>query len=194
MSCTTQTSPQNSLQKKVKKNLEDLYEVLAPGSNILKVSPTTSTIKEPGKAVVTVRNSDIAKFGTVQERHTPLKVYAVRRGQRTCEKLVEGQIQSHIKQLTCKIKGDKKMKHRKRDLSSGVSSSRSNISRAMRGSIQKIPSFAAIKNQHNEKQTASTSGLILPAQTASLLALQHVAPAASTSQGKRISDRNHSSP
>ena len=31
------------------KNLEGLYEVLAPGSHILKVSPTTSTVKEPGK-------------------------------------------------------------------------------------------------------------------------------------------------
>ena len=54
-----------------KKNLEGLYEVLAPGSHILKVSPTTSTIKEPGKTVVTVRNSDIAKFGTQLGRQTP---------------------------------------------------------------------------------------------------------------------------
>ena len=51
-------------KRRSKKNLEGLYEVLAPGSHILKVSPTTSTIKESGKPVVTVRNSDIAKFGT----------------------------------------------------------------------------------------------------------------------------------
>ena len=38
-------------------DLEGLYEVLAPGSSIVKVSPTTSTKKEPGKAIVTVRNS-----------------------------------------------------------------------------------------------------------------------------------------
>ena len=55
-------------KRRSKKNLEGLYEVLAPGANILKVSPTTSTIKEPGKPVVTVRNSDIAKFGTQLER------------------------------------------------------------------------------------------------------------------------------
>ena len=41
--------------RRSKNNLEGLYEVLAPGSHILKVSPTTSTIKEPGKHVVTVR-------------------------------------------------------------------------------------------------------------------------------------------
>ena len=47
-----------------KKNLDGLYEVLAPGSTVCKVSPTTSVIKEPHKQEVRVRNSDIAKFGT----------------------------------------------------------------------------------------------------------------------------------
>ena len=94
-------------KRRSKKNIEGLYDVLAPGSNILKVSPTSSTIKEPGKPVVTVRNSDIAKFGTLQERQTPLKVYADRRGPRKGEKLVEELIQSHIKETTRKIKGDK---------------------------------------------------------------------------------------
>ena len=42
-------------KRRSKKNLEGLYEVLAPGSNILKVSLTTSAIKEPGKSIVTVR-------------------------------------------------------------------------------------------------------------------------------------------
>ena len=112
-------------KRKPKKNLEGLYEILAPGSNIPKVSPTTSTIKEPGKPTVTVRYSDIAKYGTTQESQTPLNVYADRRGPRTCENLVEEKIQSYIKQFTRKSKGDKKMKHRKRDPGSGVSSSRS---------------------------------------------------------------------
>ena len=65
-----------------KKNSEGLYEVLAPGSQILKVSPTTSTIKEPRKPIVTMRNSDIAKFGSLQarEKEIPLKVYAAVEG------------------------------------------------------------------------------------------------------------------
>ena len=72
-------------KRRSKKNLKGLYEVLAPGSHILKVSPTTSTFKEPGKPVVTVTNSDIAKFGTQLERQTPLKAYADRRGPRSGE-------------------------------------------------------------------------------------------------------------
>ena len=102
-------------KRRSKKNLDGLYEVLAPGSEILKVRPNTSIIKEPGEPIVTVRNSDIAKIGFLQERQTPLKVYADRRGPRTGKKLVEEQIPSDIKQFTRKIKVDKKMKHRKRD-------------------------------------------------------------------------------
>ena len=93
-------------KRRSKKNLEALYEVLAPGSNSLKVSPTNFTIKEPGKPIVTVRNSDIAKFGKIQEQQTPVRFYADRRGTRSCKKLVEEKIQSHSKQFTRKVKDD----------------------------------------------------------------------------------------
>ena len=76
-------------KRKSKKNLDVLYEALARGFNNLKVSPITSNIKEPGKAIVTVWNSDKAKFGNVQKRQTPLKVYADRRRPSTYKKLVE---------------------------------------------------------------------------------------------------------
>ena len=102
-------------KRRSKKNFEGLYEVLAPGSHVLKVSPSTSTIKEPGKPIVTVRNSDCAKFGRQMERQTPLMAYADRRGPRSGEKIVEELIHSHIKEFTRKQKGDKKMKHRKRE-------------------------------------------------------------------------------
>ena len=52
------------LHKRSKKNLNGLYEVLAPGSVVQKTDQNTSVIREPGKMEVTVRNSDIAKFGT----------------------------------------------------------------------------------------------------------------------------------
>ena len=52
------------LNKRSKKNIDGLYEVLAPGSVVQKTDQFTSVIREPGKLEVTVRNSDIAKFGT----------------------------------------------------------------------------------------------------------------------------------
>ena len=134
---------------------------MAPGSNSLKVSPTTFTIKELGKPIVTVRNSDISKF-----QQTPLRVYADQRGTRSCKKPVEEQIQSHNKQFTRELKDDKTMKHGKRDPSSGFSSSRSNISRAMRVGIPKISDFLAIRNQNNKIQTELAHELALPTQSA----------------------------
>ena len=168
-------------KRRSKKKLEGLYEVLAPGSHILKVSPTTSTIKEPGKQIVTVRNSDIAKFGTHQERQTPLKVYADRRGPRAGEKVVQELIHSHIKEFTRKQKGDKKMKHRKREPGSGVSSQRSNISRAMRGRVAKIA-----KLRRNPKRSTSTRDQ----------RTDYNAPTdpPATASSKRSSDRNRRSP
>ena len=156
------------------------------------MSHTTSTIKEPGKAIVTVLNSDIAKFGTAQEQQAPLKVYADRRGPRICEKIVEKQIHSHIKQFTRKLQGDIRMKRCRREPGSGVSSSRSNNTRAIRGRRPKIPDFPGIQNQRNHKQAASACELILPPPPAS--GLQQLVPAASTAQGQRTSERNHRSP
>ena len=74
------------LHKRSKKNLDGLYEVLAPGSVVQKTDQYTSVIREPGKVEVTVRNSDIAKFGTREERKTKLTEYINRRGPRTHEK------------------------------------------------------------------------------------------------------------
>ena len=172
-------------KKRSKKNLEGLYEVLAPGSHILMVSPPTSTIKEPGKPIVTVRNSDIAKFGTQLERQIPLKVYADRRGPRSGEKIVEELIHSHIKEFTRKQKGDKKMKHRKREPGSGVSSTKSNISRAMRGRIPKTPNFLAMRIQQPGTITTSHGEQPITSST--------TAPAAAVQQ-TRTSDRNRRSP
>ena len=140
-------------KRRSKKTLEGLYEVLAPGSGTLKVSPTTSTIKEPGKPVVTIGNSDIAKLETQLVRQTQLKAYADRRGPRSGEKIVKELIQSHAEEFTRKQKGGKKMKHRKRDPGSGFSSSKSNISRAMRERIPKNHKFScyskpAVRSQH----------------------------------------------
>ena len=127
------------LRKRSKKNLDGLYEVLAPGSVIQKTDQYTSVIREPGKMEVTVRNSDIAKFGTREERKTKLTEYINRRGPRTHEKTTEAKILRHIKECTRIQKGDRKMKHRKRETGSGVSSNKSNIARAMRVRMPKVP-------------------------------------------------------
>ena len=92
------------------------------------------------------------------------------------KKVVEELIHSHIKEFTRKQKGDKKMKHRKREPGSGVSSQRSNISRAMRGRIPKLPNFSAIRNQQPPLSTSepTTTTSTHAATTSSLRVLQTV--------------------
>ena len=65
--------------KRSKRDLRGLWETLAPGSTVVRISDTTTVIKEPGVLEVRVRNSNIAKFGNRAERNTDLRQYAQRR-------------------------------------------------------------------------------------------------------------------
>ena len=77
--------------KRSKKSLDGLYDVLAPGSSVIKTNEYTSVIKEPGKRDMTIRNSNLAKFGTKAERDTELQVYANRRPKLPTEELINYQ-------------------------------------------------------------------------------------------------------
>ena len=120
---------------------------------------------------VTVRNRYIAKFGIREERKTKLTEYINRRGPRTHEKTTEAKILSHIKECTRIQKGDRKMKHRKRETGSGVSSNKSNIARAMRVRMPKVPeNFAPqvipeIPEAAPEQQIITGEVLIAPPPT-----------------------------
>ena len=128
-----------------KKNLDGLYEVLAPGSTVRKISPTTSVIKEPNRQEVCVRNSDIAKFGTKAERDTDLGQYIQRRPKTIYEKTIEQKIKKHKRDLVRKNTGDKKIKRNKKqsDDIGVVSSGRyciftaSNVARSLKMRIPK---------------------------------------------------------
>ena len=125
--------------KRSKKNLDGLYEVLAPGSVVHKTDQFTSVLREPGKVEVTVRNSDFPKFGIRSEGKTKLMEHVNSRGPRIHDKTTDAKIFSHFKESTRIQKEDRKMKHRKRETRSGVSSTKSNIARAMRVRMPKIP-------------------------------------------------------
>ena len=119
--------------KRSKNSLDGLYDVLAPRSSVVKTDTFTSVIKEPGKRDVTIRNSDLAKFGTKAERQSELQVYANRRPKIPTGKTTEELINHYAKELRKKLEGGKRMKHRKlADDVSTVSSIHSNVTRALR--------------------------------------------------------------
>ena len=128
-----------------KKNHDGLYEVLAPGSMVCKVSPTTSVIKEPNRQELRVGNSDIANFGTKAERDTELTQYVERRPKKISEKTIGQKINKHRRDLIRKNTGDKKIKRNRKQaddisvVSSGTSciSSASNVARSLKMRLPK---------------------------------------------------------
>ena len=147
--------------RRSKKNLDGLYEVLAPGSVVQKTDQFTSVIRETVKIEVTVRNSDIAKFDTRDERKTKLMDYVNRRGTRLHEKSTEAKINSHIKDFTRIQKGDRKMKHRKGDTGSRVSSNKSNIAQC-EYVCQKCRQTSYRQSQHLSQTTHPKNKILLP--------------------------------
>ena len=132
-SLTVKLAKKKPKSKRSKKGLDGLYEVLAPGSSVIKTDAYTSVIKEPGKREVTIRNSDLVKYWTKAERQTDLQIYANRRPKTPSGKITEDLINQHARQARKKLEGNKKMKHKKiADHVSAVSSIHSNVTRALR--------------------------------------------------------------
>ena len=173
-----------SSHRQSKKNLDGLYEVLFPGPVLQKTDQYTSIIREPGKLEVTLRNSDIAKISTRDERKTKLMDYVNRRGPRVHEKTTEAKILYHIKESTRIQKGDRKMKHRKRETEGGVSSNRSNIARAMRVRMPKVlenfapPQTPSQQEVNHEPQIITSEVIIAPPPTGQRSELTILATAA----------------
>ena len=132
-SLTLMLAKKKPKNKRSKKSLDGLYEVLAPGSAVIKTDAYTSIMEELGKRVVTKINSDLAKFGTKAERQTNLRDYADRRPKVPTGKITEDLINQHAKEARRKLEGNKKIKHKRiADDMSAVSSIHSNVSRALR--------------------------------------------------------------
>ena len=155
--------------KRSKKNLDGLYDVLAPGSSVVKTNIFTSVVKEPGKRDVTIRNSDLAKFGTKAERQNELQVYANRTPKIPTGKTTQDLISHHQKESRKKLEGGKRMKHRRlADDVSTVSSIHSNVTRALR-----------VRKPTKPKRSSSTAPPIQPTEIRSDFAVPMEMPSTS---------------
>ena len=109
----TERSVQIKLARKLnanerQKNLEGLYEVLAPGTCVSKLSPRTTIIKERNRPEVRVKKLE-EKFGTKEERGTQLAENTDRRQPKLTEKTLEEKIAAHKRDLKRKRIGDQKI-------------------------------------------------------------------------------------
>ena len=158
------------MTKRSKRDLRGLWETLAPGSTVVRTSDTTTVIKEPGVPENSVRNSDIAKFGTRAERNTNLWQYAQRRPL-PYEKTTEEKFAQHTKDLKKKFRGEIKIRHRptQSDAASGVSSANSNISKAMSARKPRKPQAGGKRSRHTSVSlnTSNASSVAAPSVTSS---------------------------
>ena len=104
----TERSLELKLARKVPKrsnrDLRGLWETLASGCTVVRTSPSTTAIKEPGVPEVKLRKIDIANFGRRAERNTELSQYAHRKPL-PHDKTTEEKIHQHSKELEKKIQG-----------------------------------------------------------------------------------------
>ena len=129
---------------------------------MVKTDTFTSVIKEPGKRDVTIRISDLAKFGTKAERQTDLQMYANRRPKIPSGKTIEDLIIHHAKESRKKLEGGKRMKHRKlADDVSTVSKIHSNVTRALGVRLPTKPK-KAITTAPQKQPTEITSDFAVP--------------------------------
>ena len=95
----TSNWPGKLSKRKSKKMRKGLNEVLATMSNIIKMSPITSTIKKPAKPAVTVSNSDFVWDAAGTTNATQGICWYAKNKQ----KMLEEKVQCQVKEFTRKI-------------------------------------------------------------------------------------------
>ena len=144
-----------------KRNFDGLYKVLAPGSTLGKMSPTTTVIKEPNRPEVRVRISDIAKFGTRNERRRTRSTSRQATEKKKQENTLEQKIINHKNALLRKDLGSKKIMraHKQPDdiiiVSLGRSCFTYNVNRALKIRIPKR-NPEAFQNTMRHSRTGQT--------------------------------------
>ena len=94
------------------KQLQGLYEAIPGGAALVKTTDSTVTIKVPGQQDTELNKSDIAKFGTPEQRHIPLINCAARKTVRNHHAKFIQSIESHAQDINIKIIGQRAIRKR----------------------------------------------------------------------------------
>ena len=134
------TSPRLLLARKnvattrSKKNLQGLYEAVPEGTVLVKTTEATLTLKMPGQKDTILNKSDVAKFGTLEQRNIHLINFAARKTvRRSHHKEFEELMRSHGKAQMNKIMGIRTI--RKRDTQPREPHARSNLEKVSRSKV-----------------------------------------------------------
>ena len=130
-----------------KKQLQGLYEAIPEGAALVKTTDSTVTIKVPGQQDTVLNKSDVAKFGTPEQRHIPLINFAARKTVRNHHAKFIQSIESHAQDIKSKIIGQRAIRKRETTTSNIDKKAKANLSKVNR---IKIPHKNAT-NRHPRK-------------------------------------------
>ena len=115
-----------------KKQLQGLYEAIPEGAALLKTTDSTVTIKVPGQQDTVLNKSDVAKFGTPEQRHIPLINFAARKTVRNHHAKFISSIESHAQDIKSKLIGQRAIRKRETTTSNVDKKAKANLSKVNR--------------------------------------------------------------
>ena len=115
-----------------KKQLQGLYEAIPEGAALVKTTDSTVTIKVPGQQDTVLNKSDVAKFGTPEQRHIPLINFAARKTVRNHHAKFISSIESHAQDIKSKLIGQRAIRKRETTTSNVDKKAKANLSKVNR--------------------------------------------------------------
>ena len=115
-----------------KKQLQGLYEAIPEGAALVKTTDSTVTIKVPGQQDTVLKKSDVAKFGTPEQRHIPLINFAARKTVRNHHAKFISSIESHAQDIKSKIIGQRAIRKKETTTSNVDKKAKANLSKVNR--------------------------------------------------------------
>ena len=125
-----------------KKQLQGIYEAIPEGAALVKTTDTTLTIKVPGQQdTVLNKKSDVARFGTADQRKIPLINFAARKTVCNPHKKLIDNMEQHAKEQRQKILAQRNIRKRDTQATKADRYIKSNLSKVNRIKIPKKKSY-----------------------------------------------------
>ena len=142
-----------------KKQLQGIYEATPEGAALVKTTDTTLTIKVPGQQDTILNKSDVARFGTADQRKIPLINFAARKTVCNPHKKLIDSMEQHAKEQKQKILGQRNIRKRDTQATKADRHIKSNLSKVNRIKIPKKKSYAPSprKSSPKKRKVSTTS-------------------------------------
>ena len=115
-----------------KKQLQGLYEAIPEGAALVKSTNNTITVEVPGQQDTVLNKSDIAKFGTPEQRKIQLINFAGRKTVRNHHVKLIQNMESHAQDIKNKIIGQRAIRKRGRQASNLEKKAKANLTKVHR--------------------------------------------------------------